>query len=52
MLFHDYTPNNAAIVVQVIDNMANRLGRGPDVKIIDTNGIGMVGFYKCEGDVL
>lgn len=54
MLFHDYSPTGsrspAQRVVDAVDRMAVRLGRRPDVMIVDTNGDGMAGFRKRQGD--
>lgn len=54
MLFHDYTgpegPSSAANVVATVDKFAVKLGRRPDILVIDTEGTGMAGFLKRGGE--
>jgi len=45
MLFHDYSPGSRH-VVNTVDRMAVQLGRRPDVLIVDSDAVGMAGFYK------
>lgn len=35
-----------ASVFEAVDRMAIRLGRRPDVMIVDADGVGMAGFYR------
>ena len=56
MLFHDYSPplakNPCPPVYDAVNTLSEALGRGkPDVCIIDTDLIGMAGFYKGVDDV-
>jgi hypothetical protein len=46
MLFHDYTPNNSPHVVAAVNELGIKLGREPDVSIIDKDNVGMAGFYN------
>lgn len=50
MVFHDYTPLGAPRhcppVYDVLNQCTERIGRGFDVLIIDTNRLGMAGWYK------
>jgi predicted O-methyltransferase YrrM len=46
MLFHDYSAEACPPVREAVDGMAEALGRGPDILIVDDGGIGMAGFYK------
>ncbi len=55
MLFHDYTAGGDSVrghpyVCQAVDGMAERLGREPDVLVVDSNGVGMAGLYRREGE--
>lgn len=45
MLFHDYGPGSRN-VIKTVDRLALRLGRRPDVMIVDSNSVGMAGFWK------
>jgi len=53
MLFHDYSPETARApsprVVEAVNDMARAVGRVPDVLIIDSDAIGMAGFYRRRG---
>lgn len=55
ILFHDYTPDGAKRpcqpVFEAVNELGRKLGRHPDVKVIDSRGAGMVGFYR-NGEVL
>ena len=46
MLFHDYTSVGSWTVVAALQDMAHKLGRRPDVEILEERGIGMAGFYR------
>lgn len=50
MLFHDYSPQGARVpcppVYEAVDRMAVQLGRRPDVLIVDSEKVGMAGFYR------
>lgn len=51
MLFHDYSPaeskHPSPRVFEAVNQMAERLGKeGPDVLVVDTDLVGMAGFYK------
>ena len=49
MLFHDYTPGIEGRVVAAVDKLCAALHKdGPDVVIIDSNGVGMAGIYKDQ----
>ena len=59
ILFHDYTAKvNTEIagrkahvqVVAAVDALGKRLGRLPDVLVVDSDGIGMAGYYRGEGE--
>ena len=60
ILFHDYTPAGAKItiperkshpeVVAAVDRLGEKLGRRPDVLVVDEQKIGMAGFYRGEGE--
>jgi len=55
MLFHDYTGADAekrghSFVCKAVDGMGEKLGREPDVLVIDDTGIGMAGFYRGKGE--
>lgn len=52
ILFHDYSPKACPPVYQVVNAMAQRLGREPDVLVMDDEGIGMAGFYRGEREML
>lgn len=46
MLFHDYSPVQCPPVYEAVNKMAVMLERDPDVLLMDTDGIGMAGFYR------
>jgi predicted O-methyltransferase YrrM len=46
MLFHDYSPAQCPPVYKAVNEMAALLGRQPDVLLMDTDEIGMAGFYR------
>ena len=46
ILFHDYSPHGSMPVVDALYDMCITLGRPNDVEVLDTNGIGMAGFYR------
>lgn len=54
MLFHDYTPNGGRracpAVYDAVQQLADVLGRQPDVLVVDDQQCGMAGFYKQDGD--
>ena len=49
MLFHDYSPAEVWVYNNV-NLMAERLGRKPDILIVDSNLVGMAGLVKQVGD--
>jgi predicted O-methyltransferase YrrM len=53
-LCHDYSPEGSRtpspIVYAELNRMAERLGRPFDVSLIDDGKVGMVGFYRREGE--
>jgi len=46
ILFHDYSPQGSMPVVDTLYDMSITLGRRNDIEILDTNGVGMAGFYR------
>ena len=54
MLFHDYAPKGSARpcppVKDACDDMAAKLRRNFDVMVVDDQQVGMVGFYRREGE--
>jgi predicted O-methyltransferase YrrM len=54
ILFHDYTPlgnpRHCPPVYEVVNEFAGYLGREMDVAVIDTDNVGMAGFYKKPDD--
>jgi len=59
ILFHDYTARvNSEIpgrkahpeVVAAVDALGEKLGRRPDMLLVDDDGIGMAGYYRGEGE--
>jgi len=50
ILFHDYTVLGSIHVVTAVDKMVATFNRPPDIEVIDSNGIGMAGFYRQEGE--
>jgi len=53
-LCHDYSPEGShapsPIVYAELNRLAERLGRPFDVSLIDDGRVGMVGFYRREGE--
>lgn len=53
-LCHDYSPEGSRvpspIVYAELNRLAERLGRPSDVSLIDDGRVGMVGFYRREGE--
>jgi len=56
ILFHDYAPDGSARPVPTVYNVLNdakqRLKRDFDIYIVDDNQVGMVGWYRQEGEQL
>jgi predicted O-methyltransferase YrrM len=50
ILFHDYSPQACPPVYAAVNALGQALGREPDVVLMDTNEIGMAGFYRREGE--
>ena len=54
MLFHDYAPKDSwrpcPPVYEALSDFIEYLGRPPDVSIIDDGDVGMIGFYRREGE--
>lgn len=50
ILFHDYSPKACPPVWDAVGVLGQALGRAPDVALMDTDGIGMAGYYRQEGD--
>lgn len=50
MLFHDYSPVACPPVFAAVGALGKALGREPDIDLIDSDGIGMAGFIRREGD--
>lgn len=44
MLFHDYSPEKCPPVYAAVNGLAEALGRGPDVLLMDDQGVGMAGL--------
>lgn len=56
MLHHDYTPKGAParptpVVYRWLNRFADRIGRKPDVLVIDNQLVGMAGWYKRKDDL-
>lgn len=53
-LCHDYSPEGSVspspIVYAELNRLAERLGRPFDVSLVDDGRVGMVGFYRREGE--
>jgi predicted O-methyltransferase YrrM len=54
MVFHDYTPQGSKRhcppVWRGLRTFTERLGREPDVLIVDSDNVGMAGWYKMPDD--
>lgn len=50
ILFHDYSPVTVPHVYRPVNNMGRRLGREPDVLLMDEKDIGIAGFYRREAE--
>ncbi len=50
MLFHDYSSMACPPVFNAVNEFGERLGREPDVLMMDDRSIGIAGFYKREWD--
>jgi len=46
MLFHDYSEQQCPPVYRTLNKWRDELGRDFDVLLMDSDGIGMAGFYK------
>ena len=46
ILFHDYSPYGSMPVVDALYDMSITLERPNDIEVLDTDGIGMAGFYR------
>lgn len=50
MLFHDFSPSDSARpcppVYRALSEFGERLGRAPDVSIVDNDKVGMIGWFK------
>ena len=51
LLLHDYSPVACPAVCEAVARLSERLGREPDVEMIDDQGIGMAGFYRGPREV-
>jgi predicted O-methyltransferase YrrM len=56
LLCHDYSPQDSRtpsrIVYEELNRMAADLGRPFDVRLVDEGKVGMVGFYRRDGETL
>lgn len=56
MIFHDYSPlgskRHCPPVYEAVNNLADYLGRKPDVLIVDNGQVGMAGFYRQVGEMV
>lgn len=56
IMFHDYSPKDSARpcppVYRAINEMAKKLGREPDVLIVDNDRVGMAGFIRRAGELI
>jgi len=53
LLLHDWSPVGSPPVqacYRAIGEFSAKLGRPPDVRIVDTRQVGMCGFYRREGE--
>lgn len=48
MLFHDYSPAACPPVFAAVGELGKKLGREPDVVVIDDRNVGMAGFYRWD----
>ncbi|MDD5059297.1 MAG: class I SAM-dependent methyltransferase [Sideroxydans sp.] len=51
MVFHDYSKQACPPVFQALNDWRQRLGREFDVLVVDSEGIGMAGWYRREGEL-
>lgn len=51
ILFHDYSVHTCPPVFETLNTWREKLGRPFDVEIVDSDGTGMAGWYKQEGEV-
>jgi len=56
ILFHDFTPGTSLVhpcepVYRAVNKLALRLGREPDVLVVEESTFGLAGFYRQEGEV-
>jgi predicted O-methyltransferase YrrM len=51
MIFHDYCKEKSGVVYGVLNATANKYEHPFDVYLMDTEGNGMVGFVKRDGEV-
>lgn len=52
LLCHDYSLESSPIVFKELNELAARLGRVFDVRLIDDLGVGMAGFYRRHGEMI
>lgn len=56
IMFHDYSPPGSGRecppVYEAVNGLAERLGRAPDVLVVDDKSVGMAGFIRLEGEVI
>lgn len=50
MLFHDYSVDSSPVVFDTVNLFAAGLGRELDIKIVDSNKIGMAGLFRKDGE--
>lgn len=54
LLLHDWSSIGTLPVqacYRAIGEFSAKLGRPPDVQIVDMRQVGMAGFYRCEGEI-
>jgi predicted O-methyltransferase YrrM len=56
MMFHDYSPlgsrRHCPAVYEALNELAERLGREPDVLIVDDGDVGLAGFIRQPGEAI